>query len=203
MSSASVTYWISQLKEGEQEAARQLWERYFERLVGLARKKLQQARRRHADEEDVALAALNSFFRAAQEGRFPQLRDRDSLWQLLAEITVHKALQQMRSEQAQKRGGGVVRGESVFHASTDSEESAQGFEQVLDRTPTSADAVQFAEDYERLLDRLGDAELRSIAVWALEGYTNAQIAAKIDKVESTVERKLNRIRTLWSREGKA
>jgi DNA-directed RNA polymerase specialized sigma24 family protein len=71
---------------------------------------------------------------------------------------------------------------------------------VVDRSPTAAVGALFAEDYERLLDRLGDAELRSIALWALEGYTNAQIAVKLGKVESTVERKLKRIRSLWNEE---
>jgi hypothetical protein len=31
-----------------------------------------------------------------------------------------------------------------------------------------------AEDYERLLERLGDAELRAIAVLKLEGHTTEQ-----------------------------
>ena len=36
MSAASVTHWIRQLKAGDREAAQQLWQRYFQRLVGLA-----------------------------------------------------------------------------------------------------------------------------------------------------------------------
>src|SRR5205809_635100 len=72
-SAASVTHWIRQLRAGDQAAAQQLWERYFHRLVGLARKKLQHARRRAADEEDVVQIAMNSFFRGVQDGRFPQL----------------------------------------------------------------------------------------------------------------------------------
>lgn len=203
MSAASVTHWISQLKAGDRDAARQLWDRYFQRLVSLAHKKLHGAPRRAADEEDVALAALDSFFRAARDGRFPRLEGRDSLWRLLAEITVHKALRLLRAERARKRGGGAVRGESVFRGAAEAGDEAAGFEQVLGQAPTPADAAQFAEDYERLLDRLADPELKSIAVWALEGYTNSQIAEKLGKVESTVERKLKRIRSKWSQEGVA
>jgi DNA-directed RNA polymerase specialized sigma24 family protein len=201
MSTASVTHWIRQLRGGEQDAARRLCERYLARLVGLARKKLHAARRREADEEDVALAALNSFFRAAGQGRFPQLKDRNSLWRLLAEMTVRKALKQMRAERAQKRGGGAVHGDSGFLAAADSEDGEVGIAQVLDREPTAADAAQFAEDYEGLLKQLDDDTLRKIAVWALEGYTNAEIAAKLGCVESTVERKLRLIRSCWSKEG--
>src|SRR5262249_7150341 len=76
MSSAgSVSEWIGRLKAGDADAAQQLWERYFRRLVGLARAKLRSAPRRAADEEDVALSAFDSFCQAAAQGRFPQLRD--------------------------------------------------------------------------------------------------------------------------------
>ena len=36
-SAGSVTYWIGQLKAGDQVAAQKLWEGYFEKLVRLAR----------------------------------------------------------------------------------------------------------------------------------------------------------------------
>ena len=36
----SVTQWLRMLQAGDQAAARPLWERYFRRLVGLARRKL-------------------------------------------------------------------------------------------------------------------------------------------------------------------
>src|SRR6185312_13453068 len=62
----SVTYWLAQLRAGVQDAAQPLWERYFQRLVGLARIRLQGAPRRAADEEDVALSAFGSFCRGAE-----------------------------------------------------------------------------------------------------------------------------------------
>src|SRR6516164_4691978 len=87
----SVTYWIRQLPAGDQAAVQELWERHFQRLVGLARKRLRRTRRGVADEEDVALSAFDSFFRRAREGRFPRLADRHDLWQLLVVIAARKA----------------------------------------------------------------------------------------------------------------
>ena len=60
----SITRWFSDLRAGEDEAARRLWDRYFDRLVSLARSELR-ARRREAveDEEDAALNAFDSFCR--------------------------------------------------------------------------------------------------------------------------------------------
>ena len=88
----SVTAWIEQLKAGDAAAAAPLWQGYFRRLVGLARQKLGAAPRGVADEEDVALSAFDSFCRAAAQGRFPRLDDRDDLWQLLVMITTRKAI---------------------------------------------------------------------------------------------------------------
>src|SRR5262245_19707494 len=101
-SPGSVSHWIAALKGGDSAAAQPLWERYYRRLVALARKKLQSARR-VADEEDVVQNAFHSFFRALAGGRFPQLDDRDSLWRLLVVITANKALRQLKHEHRQKR----------------------------------------------------------------------------------------------------
>jgi IS30 family transposase len=57
-----------------------------------------------------------------------------------------------------------------------------------------------AEECELLLDRLGSAELRLIALWKMEGDTTLEIAAKLRRAPRTVERKLRAIRTLWEKE---
>src|SRR5262245_47235933 len=98
-SPGSVTHWLALLRAGEQGAAQPLWELYWARLVSLARRKLGEVPRRVADEEDVALSAFDSFCRRAQLGCFPQLSDRDDLWQLLVVLTARKAAR-LRRDQA-------------------------------------------------------------------------------------------------------
>jgi DNA-directed RNA polymerase specialized sigma24 family protein len=196
----SVSHWIGQLKDGDPAAVRKLWESYFPRLVGLARKKLQETPRRAADEEDVALSAFDSFCRGAEQGRFPDLLGRDNLWRLLVIITARKALQLRRREQRQKRGGGTVRGDSVFQGVPEDADEEAGLDQVIGREPTPEFAAQVAEEYQHLLAQLQEPALRSTAVWKMEGYSNEEIAAKLACVPRTVERKLALIRTLWSRE---
>jgi DNA-directed RNA polymerase specialized sigma24 family protein len=198
-SSASVTHWIELLKAGDPVAAQKLWEGYFQRLVGLARKKLQGIRRRAADEEDVALSAFDSFCRGAEQGRYPQISDRDDLWQHLVLITARKAIDLVHHERRQKRGGGAVRGESALLTPENSSVNA-GMEQVADAQPTPAFAAEVAEECQRLLVQLGDGELRAVALWKMEGYTNEEIAAKLGCVPRTVERKLWRIRSIWAKE---
>jgi DNA-directed RNA polymerase specialized sigma24 family protein len=192
-----VTHWLNQLKAGDRTAVQPLWERYFQQMVRLARKRLRDAPRGVADEEDVALSAFDSFCRGAEQGRFPQLADRDSLWSHLFIYTVRKASHLVRSEFRQKRGGGKVQNE----ASLPGPDGEPGLIQVLGREPTPELAALVAEQYLLLLDRLPTAELRSVAQWKLEGYTNDEIASKLGCVRRSVERMLNLIRSLWNEGG--
>jgi DNA-directed RNA polymerase specialized sigma24 family protein len=197
-SEGSVTNWIGQLRAGDPAAAQMLWQRYFQRLVGLARKRLQDTRRRAADEEDVALSAFASFCRKATAGQFPQLADRDDLWRLLVTITVRKAAHLRRDESRIKRGGGDVL--SLAELSGSSSRAAAVLEQLVDREPTPAFAALVAEESRRLLACLGDDQLRTIALFKLEGETNDEIARKLGCVRATVQRKLALIRDIWSQE---
>ena len=197
----SIANWLVGVKGGDPAAAQALWERYFQRLVGLARKRLRGARRREADEEDVALSAFDSFCRGAAAGRFPQLGDRDDLWRLLVVITARKAADLREREGRLKRGGGKLRGESAL--SDPAAPHDGGLEQVVGGEPTPAFAAEVAEECRRLLDKLGDDELRSIAVWKMEGYSNEQIAERLGRALATVERRLRVIRKLWENDGPA
>jgi DNA-directed RNA polymerase specialized sigma24 family protein len=200
-SDGSVSHWLGRLQAGDHAAAQQLWQRYFRRLVGLARRKLRDAPRRVADEEDVALSAFDSFCRGAEQGRFPQLGDRDDLWRLLFTLTARKAFDLVRDQRRQKRGGGAVRGDSALLGPEGSSEDEAGLQQVLGREPTPEFAAQVAEECQRLLDRLSDDELRAVALAKMEGDTTAQIAAKLGRSPRSVERKLQLIRSLWEKEG--
>jgi DNA-directed RNA polymerase specialized sigma24 family protein len=197
----SVTNWLLQLKEGNAVAAQPLWECYFPRMVALARKRLRGARRREADEEDVALSAFDSFCRGAEQGRFPQLADRDDLWRLLVVITARKAVDLLARQRRLKHGGGKLRGESALL--DPAEPGNGGIEQVVGNEPTPEFAAQVADECQRLLDLLGDDELRDITVWKMEGYSNEQIAGRLGCALATVERRLRVIRKLWEGEGTA
>ena len=193
----SVTVWIAQLKAGDAAAAERLWQGYFRRLVGLARQRLRGRPRAAADEEDVALSAFDSFCRGVEQGRFPDLKDRDGLWALLVLITVRKAADLAQYHRRERRGGGQVRGDSAL-AGGDGDAGADGVAQIEAGDPTPDLAAQLAEEFQSLLDRLGSDELGAIAVWKLEGYTNAEVAARLGCATVRVERRLRLIRKILS-----
>jgi DNA-directed RNA polymerase specialized sigma24 family protein len=195
--SDSVTFWIRQLQAGDSAAAQHLWEGYFRRLVGLAQARLRGAPTAAAGPEDVALSAFHSFCRGVEAGRFPRLDDRDDLWQVLVMLTARKAVNLRKRESARKRGGGRVRQASALAADAD-EPDVLG--EVVGREPSPEFAAQVAEECRRLLDLLGDDDLRRIALWKMEGFSNAEVAARLGRNEGTVERKLRLIRRAWERE---
>jgi RNA polymerase sigma factor (sigma-70 family) len=190
-----VTLWLDRLADGDGQAAQRIWDQYYLRLIGLARRKLGEFPRRAMDEEDVVLSAFDSFVRGAAAGRFPQLDDRDDLWRLLVTITARKALAQLRQQLCQKRGGGGVRGESIF-GSPDASDEAVGIDRVLGKEPSPQLAAAASEQCSRLLNLL-DESLRNVALAKLEGYTNEEIAKQSNCSLATVERKLARIRKRW------
>lgn len=192
-----IEQWLSGLKQGESLATEAIWKQYFEKLVRLARTKLHGMPGRSFDEEDIALSAMNSFFKGAQAGKFPKLDDHQDLWRLLVTITARKAIKRQRRAFAAKRGGGNVRGESVFIPAGDAAEGP-GIGGVLGTEPTPELAAQMAETCQDMLEVLDDEVLQEIAQFKLKGFTNEEIAQRLDCTTRTVERKLERIRRKWT-----
>jgi RNA polymerase sigma factor (sigma-70 family) len=191
----SVTRWLDLLQAGDSDAVQALWERYFPRLVGLARKRLQDTPGLAADEEDVALSAFDSFCRGAEAGRFPRLADRDSLWRILVVVTARKASHLVRDETRQKRGG-----RAVVHSEADAATGAPALEQLLSREPTPELAACMAEQYRGLLNALDDDELEAVVICRMEGYTVEEIARKLGYAPRSIKRKLQLVRSLWEKE---
>lgn len=196
--SRSVTQWIDDLKEGEDDAARKLWDRYFRQLVDLAGRKLGAADRRVSDEEDLALTAFHALCTGAEAGRFDKLETREDLWSLLVAITSKKAVDRIRRQTAQKRGGGEVRGNSIFRTADQADEA--GFEQVIGTQPTPEFVALIDEQHHRLLDMLREDAQRDIVRYRLAGHSNEQIAKLVGISLRSVERKLRVVRDIWSTE---
>lgn len=198
-SMGSVSVWIDHLKNGRDDAAAEIWQRYFTRLVGLARGRLAGVAYREDMAEDVAASVFQSFFHRAAGGGFRQLEDRDDLWQLLAVLATRKAVNARRREGAAKRGAGQVIPASNLGGGAE-EASADVLGNLAGVEPSPEEAVAAAEEVCRLLEMLGDDELRQIARARLEGFSNEEIAERRGVSLATVERKLARVRARWAAE---
>lgn len=195
----SISLWISHLKDGNDVAAQQLWDRYSSQLVELARRRLKAAPKRVADEEDIASSVFHSLCRGAAAGRLQSVKNRDDLWWLLLSITKQKVVDHVRRENAQKRGAGRTHSESGLGGNVD---EGRGFalDQLVGADPTPEFIVILEEQHHRLLGLLRDDHLRQIAVSRIEGFTVPEIAAGLHVTTRTIERKLQLIRNAWSKE---
>jgi DNA-directed RNA polymerase specialized sigma24 family protein len=195
----TVTRWVRQLETGDQDAARQLWQRYYQELVELARARLGSTPRRVRDEEDVALSVLRCLYDGATRGQYAALVNRQELWQLLAAITVRKVIDHQRRLTKQKRGGGRVRGDSVLQDGN-GDSSGAGFDEILGDATTPEILATAAEEFQRLMALLVDDRLRQIAQFKLDGFTNEEIAQRFGLTCRSIERKLQQIRKAWEAE---
>jgi len=191
----SITGWIAGMRAGDLAAAQPLWEHYFARMVDLARARLRAAgprgRDAASDEEDAALSAFDSLCAGLARGQFPQLADRDDLWRLLVVITTRKVRAQARRKLRQKRGAGQVQlACDVGEPDSDDDLLAR----AVGTEPTPEFAAMVAEEYRRLLDRLGDDVLRKVAILRMEGFTTDAIADQLGCARRTVARQLALIR---------
>jgi RNA polymerase sigma factor (sigma-70 family) len=197
---SSVSDWIDDLKDATDsrvETARtEIWQRYYDRLVELARRKLGDAPRRAEDEEDAVVSAFESFFEGVRNGDYPLLDDRCDLWRILATITARKVCRQIERQMAQKRGCGRIAGAPTIRLDADSA-AANGMEYVADPTTDQALAVEFRETWARYLESLTDKQMRVVATLRIQGYSNAEIAAELGVTERTIERKFQHIRKCW------
>ena len=192
----SIARWIRDLKTGDEEAARLLWQEYFDKLVAVARKKLGSAPSRIADEEDVVISVFRCLCDGAGRGQYPNVKKRDDLWRLLVAITTNKVIDERRRATSQKRGGGQVRGDSVLRELAENGD-LQGFDQLIGEDPTPDFLAMLADEYQRLMDLLPKDTLRLVALRKMEGYKNEEIAQELGLARRSIQRKLERIRQLW------
>lgn len=176
----SVTEWVEQIVRGESgEPQSQIVSRFLARLTALARTRIG-GLRGDEDEADVALSALKSFLIRAPQQEFRDLPDRDALWSLLAAITLKKSISARRRMLAQKRDVRRV----------------QSFDDVLTVDPSHEFLDSVVDEGNRLLESLDDPVLRDVARLRMEGYSNQEIAERIDRSVKTVERKMMLVRKI-------
>jgi len=133
------------------------------------------------------LSVFDSFYNAAENGRFPDLSDRDDLWRLLLRMSARKVVDKRRHDQRQRRGGNA-KVHSLNQTDDDSVIEAIGDE------PSPEMVLMMRESVEDFFSHLGVGQLSELAGAKLEGYSNAELAERFGCSERTIERRLHLIR---------
>jgi DNA-directed RNA polymerase specialized sigma24 family protein len=192
----SITVLIHSYRRGEtpEDVAQQLFQRYFSKLEYVARARIAGLRLRDRDEQDVAANVMCQFFLAVRDGRFPRLNDRHDLWQILMMILERRVVDIRRKKPE------PVCGESGISPPSEEDSHCGGMGMVPGLEPTPGTIVQLEEELQRRLEQLPQG-LRQVAIWRLEGHSNAEIADKLNRSIKRVEAKLQLIRQIWSETG--
>jgi RNA polymerase sigma factor (sigma-70 family) len=178
-------------REGDQEAARQLVDRYTNRLLNLARGHISQRVKSRVDPEDIVQSVFRTFFAHARAGEFT-IANQHELCKLLMQITVHKTLRLVAFHQAAKRDQRLEVGQG--------QKSRAAVLEVLDREPSPDAVAAFLDQLEQFLSRLRPQE-RAILEMRLQGYSNEEIVRKLGIYDRKIRRVIERIRCLAEQEG--
>jgi DNA-directed RNA polymerase specialized sigma24 family protein len=169
---------LARLRESDADAAREVFERFFTRVVSLARSNLDRRLAGKVDAESVAGSVLATFFRRSAGGEF-SLSEWTELWRLLATITVRKCLNRARAFRNQGRDVGREIGlEDVY---------------LLDHEPSPEEEIIVRDLLEKLL-RSCTADERAVIERSLQGQSVKEVVEATGLSERTVVRIRERFR---------
>jgi RNA polymerase sigma-70 factor (ECF subfamily) len=176
----------ARLQAGDAAAVESIHERFAQRLIALARARLDKALQPKLDPEDVLQSVFSSFVTRQADGQI-DLYSWDSLWGLLVVMTLrkckakakffHRAARDVRRENETAPESPLGKGGSESPA----------------REPTPLEAAELADTLENLMQRLTPRE-RQVATLRLQGHSVYEISSRIGRTERTVERALERAR---------
>jgi RNA polymerase sigma-70 factor (ECF subfamily) len=176
---------VARWRAGDQQAATLLWQRYAQRLLALARRRLSRKLARHVDPEDVVQSAYRSFFTGARDERYV-LQQSGDLWRLLVAITLHKLHHQVQRHTAGKRALALE-----YHFGEESDLLRFPI-RTLAREPSPAEAVMLVDELEQVMRAFPPLQRQMIEM-RLQGYGLGEIAVVTQRNERTVRRVLQRV----------
>lgn len=177
---------MEDLRRGVPDAAREVFDRFARRLVGLAASRLPAFARPTTDPEDVAQSVLRTFFRRHGEGEF-RPEHWDALWSLLAVLTARKCGHRVAYLVATKRDAR----REVPHP--DPSSTGSPGRELADPSPSPEEAALLGETLDRVLAGLAERE-RPVVLLRLQGYEVGEIADRVGRSERTVHRLLSEVR---------
>lgn len=180
--------WVRKLAAGDSAIVSEFWAEYGGRLERLAANHLTVRLHRRVGPEDISQSACRTFLRRVQDGQF-EFVDSESLWRLMCAITMTKVREHARYHLRQKRG---VQRERQLDSGKDGSQTPAV--QLSAAGPTPEEALEFADELEKLLSSMDDEE-RQLVQLKLEQQTNLEIAKQMGCSERTVRRILKRVQS--------
>ena len=167
------------VRDGDEQAAAELYDRYARRVFGLVRAKLGRQLGSMTEPEDIVQSVFRSVFRGMQSGSY-DAPPGSTLWNLLAVISVRKLSSRANHFSAQRRD--TKRNVSL-------ESDSDGMEVAIEQ----ATAEFFEVCLQEALDMLRPQH-REILALRIEGHSIDDIRSITGRSRRTVERSLQQSR---------
>lgn len=169
------------LRNGEQQAATDLFLRYSDRLLNLARNNTSAQLSPRFDPEDVVQSVFRSFFRRVSDGAY-DVPPGEELWRLLLVLSLNKVRSLARFHRAKKRS---------VEATLAGEDYADMVEEFSVPDPQPRQILEMVVD--RILGDLPSSQ-RDIVERRIQGESVVDIAAHTQRSRRTVERVIKKFR---------
>ncbi|MBX9654781.1 sigma-70 family RNA polymerase sigma factor [bacterium] len=176
-----------QCQGGDERAFEAIFEKYGERLIRLANKRISERLAGRIEAEDVVQSVFRTFFGRVQDHRFT-FNHADDLWKLLVSMTLNKLRNKVDFHTAAKRDVGTEQPLSG-NSSNPSAFDPSGDE------PSPEAVVAFLDLLEHFMSELRDGDRRILEL-RLQGMTQDEVAREVGCTERTVRRTIDRIRAV-------
>jgi RNA polymerase sigma-70 factor (ECF subfamily) len=173
---------LNRFRQGDREAAAQLYQRYADRLRALTRRKSSTALACRLDPDDIVQSVFRNFFHAARDGGY-EVPPGEDLWKLLLVIALNKIRARGTFHRAAKRDVRRTRRIEGLDPYTLAKENPHG----------QAGQTLLRLVAEEALGRLPSLQ-RTIVKLRVEGYQVHEIAKLTGRSLRTVERTLQNCR---------
>lgn len=177
---------IAEFQAGSESAAQTLFDRYCERLMRLAKRRIGQRMTSRVDPEDVVQSAYRTFFTRVKNDEF-SFHEQDDLFKLLVRLTVHKALRQIAYHRAAKRNPELE--------ALQSSNPQEFLQQISAESATPDMEVALLDEFEQFMGQLQPLD-RDVLQLKLQGYSTVEIAEKLGSYDRKIRRVLERIQEL-------
>jgi RNA polymerase sigma-70 factor (ECF subfamily) len=176
---------LMRFREGEQDAATELYVRYARRLQALAQRQTGADLAARFDPEDVVQSVFRTFFRRAAEGCY-EAPGGEELWGLLLVIALNKVRKLASRHRAEKRSA----------QRTVAAEDAGELVRMADGDALAYDTMRLV--VEELIESLPPPQ-DAVVRLRIEGHEVADIARATGRSKRTVERTLQQFRERLNR----
>ncbi|MCA9177491.1 MAG: hypothetical protein KDB14_23560 [Planctomycetales bacterium] len=181
---------LGRLRDRDDDAAREIWEKFFPSTVRYARSRLDDQPGSPLDDEDIASRALASLLFALRGGKYANVQDDHAFRLMIVHIVRRFVSDGLRWHRCQR-----VELESALGSEGLGSEGLDS----LEGPEPPADRAAYLNDECRWLLNMLRQDYREVAWRRLQCKSIAQIAADCGCHISTVRRKLRIIRELWEK----